>query len=242
MFRTSNPSLSEKIYQNQQTADTSKVMTVQGTMNKTFILLFICVVGAMMVWSNAQALAWLMFPALIGGFILAMIIIFKPAIAPILSPVYAFVEGLLIGVLSAYFEKQFPGIVIQAVSLTMVVFLGMLFVYKARIIKVTGTFRKGVMAATLGIALFYLASLVGGLFGFNMPLIHSSGTFGILFSLFVCTIAALNFALSFDFIERASNSYQVPKYMEWYSAFGLLVTLIWLYLEILRLLSKLRGR
>ncbi len=242
MLRSSNPTLREKIYQNRQTTDTTKIMTVQGTMNKTFMLLFICVFGAMMVWGNAQAWAWAMFPGLIVGLILAMVIIFKPAISPILSPIYAFVEGIVIGVLSAYFEKQFPGIVIQAVSLTLAIFLGMLFIYKARIIRVTGTFRKGVMAATFGIMIFYLATLVGGLFGFQMPLIHSSGTFGILFSVFVCVIAALNFALSFDFIERASKSYNVPKYMEWYSAFGLLVTLIWLYLEILRLLSKLRSR
>lgn len=242
MFRSSNPTLRENIYKNRKISDTSKIMTVQGTMNKTFALLFICVLGAMMVWGNAQAWAWAMFPGLIVGLILAMIIIFKPTIAPVLSPVYAFVEGIVIGVLSNYFEQQFPGIVLQAVSLTLAVFLGMLFIYKARIIKVTSGFRKGIMAAMFGIILFYLATLIGGLFGFQMPLIHSSGTFGILFSLFVCTIAALSFALDFDFIERASKSYSVPKYMEWYSAFGLLVTLIWLYLEILRLLTKLRGR
>jgi uncharacterized YccA/Bax inhibitor family protein len=150
-------------------------------------------------------------------------------------------EGLAIGGISAFFEAQFPGIVIQAVALTFGTLLCLLLVYKSGIIKVTANFRLGVVAATGGIAVIYLITIVLGLFGIRMPYIHDSGLIGIGFSLFVVTIAALNLVLDFDFIENGAAS-GAPKFMEWYAAFGLMVTLIWLYLEILRLLAKIRSR
>jgi uncharacterized YccA/Bax inhibitor family protein len=157
------------------------------------------------------------------------------------APLYAVLEGLAIGGISAFFEARFPGIVIQAVALTFGTLLCLLLVYKARIIKVTAHFRLGVVAATGGIALIYFITIVLGFFGIRMPYIHDSGIIGIGFSLFVVTIAALNLVLDFDFIEKGAAS-GAPKFMEWYAAFGLVVTLIWLYLEILRLLAKIGSR
>jgi uncharacterized YccA/Bax inhibitor family protein len=157
------------------------------------------------------------------------------------APIYALLEGLFLGGISAIFEAQYPGIVIQAVSLTFGTLFCLLLAYRSGIIKVTENFKLGVAAATGGIALIYLATLVLGLFGVRMPFIHESGLIGIGFSLFVVVIAALNLVLDFDFIESGAKS-GAPKYMEWYAAFGLMVTLIWLYIEILRLLAKLRSR
>jgi len=156
--------------------------------------------------------------------------------APLFRP-----GGLAIGGISAFFEAQFPGIVIQAVALTFGTLLCLLLVYKSRIIKVTANFRLGVVAATGGIAIIYFLTIVLGFFGIRMPYIHESGVIGIGFSVFVVTIAALNLVLDFDFIENGAAS-GAPKFMEWYAAFGLMVTLIWLYLEILRLLAKISSR
>jgi uncharacterized YccA/Bax inhibitor family protein len=178
---------------------------------------------------------------MLGGLVMAMVCVFKPTTAPITAPLYAGLEGLVLGALSAILEVQFPGIVIQAVTLTFGVFACLLLAYQSGLIKATENFKLGVVAATGGIFLVYLISFVGGFFGFQMPLIHSSGTFGILFSLFVVGIAALNLVLDFDFIEKGAES-GAPKHMEWYGAFGLIVTLEWLYIEILHLLSKLRSR
>ena len=157
------------------------------------------------------------------------------------APIYAILEGLFLGGISAVFESRFPGIVIQAVALTFGVLFCLLAAYTTRLIKVTQNFRLGVVAATGGIVIIYAISFIGGLFGLNVPYIHESGIIGIGFSLFVVVIAALNLVLDFDFIESGVEQ-GAPKYMEWYAAFGLLVTLVWLYLEILRLLAKLRGR
>jgi uncharacterized YccA/Bax inhibitor family protein len=176
----------------------------------------------------------------IGAFVFAMITIFKATWAPKTAPIYAVLEGLALGGISAFFETRFPGIVIQAVGLTFGTLFALLFAYKARVIRATENFRLGVFAATGGIALVYLVSIVGRMFGWQMPLIHESGPMGILFSLFVVVVAALNLVLDFDFIERGDGV--APRYMEWYAAFGLVVTLAWLYLELLRLLSKLRER
>jgi uncharacterized YccA/Bax inhibitor family protein len=175
---------------------------------------------------------------MIGGFITAMITIFRPTSSPITAPIYAVLEGMFLGGISAFFEGMYPGIAIQAVSLTLAVLGVMLFLYKARIIKVTEKLRGGIIAATGAIAVVYLVSWVLSMFNIYLPMIHSSGLMGIGFSLFVVGLAAFNLLLDFDFIEKGARN-GAPKYMEWFSAFGLMMTLIWLYLEILRLLSKL---
>jgi uncharacterized YccA/Bax inhibitor family protein len=248
-MRTSNPALSSKVFEGLE--PTTDTMSIQGTVNKTLILLLLVCVSAVWIWNRyygalepSQAPAdislWMIGGA-IGGFIVALVTIFKKPWAGVTAPIYALLEGLFLGGISAIFEAQYPGIVIQAVGLTFGTLFCLLVVYTSRIIKVTQNFRLGIVAATGGIALFYLASLVLGMFGINIPLIHENGLIGIGFSLFVVVIAALNLVLDFDFIENAAAQ-GAPKYMEWYGAFGLIVTLVWLYIEILRLLSKLRSR
>jgi uncharacterized YccA/Bax inhibitor family protein len=177
----------------------------------------------------------------IGGFVVALATVFKQQWAPVTSPIYALLEGLFVGGMSALAESQYPGIVIQAVGLTFGTCLAVLMAYTSGLVKATENFKMGVVAATGGIALVYLASIILGLFGVRMPLIHDNGLFGIGFSLFVVVIAALNLVLDFDFIDNGARQ-GAPKYMEWYAAFGLMVTLIWLYIEVLRLLMKLRSR
>ena len=179
--------------------------------------------------------------SVIGGFIVAIATSFKKTWAPITTPVYAALEGVALGGISVIFESQYPGIVSQAVFLTFGTLAALLLAYRSGLVRATENFKLGIFAATGGIALLYLASFVLGFFGMSVPLIHSSGTWGILFSLFVVVIAALNLVLDFDFIETGVER-GAPKYMEWYGAFGLLVTLVWLYLEILRLLAKLQSR
>jgi len=243
MMRTSNPMLKEQAFAKSITG--TETMTLQGTVNKTVIMLALVVMAAGWTWNlfynqgpNA-VMPWLM-TGLIGGLIVAMVTIFKASWAPATAPAYAILEGLALGGISAIFEQRFPGIVIQAVGLTFGTLFALLIAYKSGVIKATENFRLGIVAATGGIFLVYLVGFVGGFFGWQIPLIHESGTVGILFSLFVVVIAALNLVLDFDFIERGHGV--APKYMEWYGAFGLVVTLVWLYLELLRLLSKLRDR
>ena len=226
-------------------------MTLNGTVNKTAMLLVITLVGAMYSWSQAAtALAsgetgMLMPLALggaIGGFIVALVTIFKKTWAPVTAPLYAGLEGLFLGAISAIFEMRYPGIVMQAVGLTFGTLAALLMAYRSGLIKATENFKLGVVAATGGIALLYLVNIGMRLFGFEgMGFIHEGSTLGILFSVGVVIVAALNLVLDFDFIENGVQQ-QAPKYMEWYAAFGLLVTLVWLYLEILRLLSKLQSR
>jgi len=222
-------------------------MTLEGTVARAGLLLLIVVAGAVFPWrafaggANPGAMAPYLLGGLLGGLVMALICAFKPTTAPITAPLYAGLEGLFLGALSAMLEVQLPGIVMQAVTLTFGVFACLLLAYQSGLIKATENFKLGVVAATGGIFLVYLVSFIGGFFGFQMPLVHSSGTFGILFSLFVVGIAALNLVLDFDFIEQGAES-GAPKHMEWYGAFGLIVTLVWLYIEILHLLSKLRSR
>ena len=178
---------------------------------------------------------------MIGGLIVAVVTIFKKTWAPITAPIYALLEGLVLGSVSAMFEVRFPGIAIQSVGLTFGTLIALLLVYRSGLIKVTDNFRLGVVAATGGIALFYVATMILGFFGVRFPSIYGAGPLGIGISVFVVIIAALNLVLDFDFIESGARQ-GAPKYMEWYAAFGLMVTLIWLYLEILRLMSKLRSR
>ncbi|MCL4244873.1 MAG: Bax inhibitor-1/YccA family protein [Candidatus Dadabacteria bacterium] len=245
MIKSSNPALGEKTFENLQPALAAEGrMTINGAINKTLILLVLTLVPAAWVWDKfykggAETVgSWIMI-AVIAGLVVAMATIFKKTWAPFTAPLYAVIEGVVIGGISAIAEAQFQGIVFQAASLTFGTLLALLVAYRTGVIKVTERFRLGVVAATGGIFVVYLLSIVLGFFGVNVPFIHSGGTIGILFSLFVVVIAALNLVLDFDFIERGAAE-GAPKYMEWYGAFGLIVTLIWLYIEFLRLLTKLR--
>ena len=172
---------------------------------------------------------------------LALVTIFVKKASPYTAPLYALCEGLVLGGISAFYEVKFPGIVVQAVGLTFGTLFCLLAAYKSGLIRATENFKLGVVAATGGIALVYLASIVLGFFDIRIPMIHESGIVGIGFSLFVVVIAALNLVLDFDFIETGVEQ-GAPKYMEWYGAFGLMVTLVWLYVEFLRLLAKLQSR
>lgn len=247
-MRSANPTLNANTFTGySQPYGAAETMTIGGTVNKTGVLLFLCLVPAAWIWQKFFAAndPTVVYPYLIGGalggFVVAMVTVFKKDWALVTAPIYALLEGLVLGGLSAVFEARFPGIVIQAVGLTFGTLFALLMAYKSGVIKATENFKLGVVAATGGIALVYLAGFVLGFFGISIPYIHGSGLIGILFSCFVVVIAALNLVLDFDFIETGAAS-GAPKYMEWYAAFGLLVTLIWLYLEILRLLAKLRSR
>jgi uncharacterized YccA/Bax inhibitor family protein len=224
-----------------------EAMTVQGTVNKTGILLLCTVATAAWAWNiflhshSAQAVGPLALVGVIGGLIFAFATIFKKTWAPVTAPIYALFEGLVLGSVSAILEVRFPGIAIQAVSLTFGTMVALLLVYRSGLIRVTDNFRTGVFAATGGIAIFYLIEMVLGFFGVHFTAVNGNGAIGIGFSVFVVIIAALNLVLNFDFIENGARA-GAPKYMEWYGAFGMMVTLIWLYFEILQLLSKLRSR
>lgn len=217
-------------------------MSIQGTVNKTFFLLGLLVLSAIWIWEKPveEAGMWILGGA-IGGIVVAIVTIFKKAWSPVTTPIYALLEGLVIGGISSYFESMYEGIVIQAVVLTFGTLFALLIAYTSRLIKVTENFKLGVVAATGGIMVIYVITMVLGFFGIQVPYIHESGLIGIGFSLFVVVVASLNLVLDFDFIEKGASA-GMPRYMEWYSAFGLIVTLIWLYLEMLRLLAKIRGR
>jgi uncharacterized YccA/Bax inhibitor family protein len=251
-MKTSNPTLNQRIIRDFSfQAESAGTMTLQGTINKISIMLLLVVAGAAFTWSKffnaadiesgmAAVQGWILLGG-IGGFILALITTFKKEKAGIFAPIYAVFEGLFIGAISAFFEFQFPGLVLRAVMLTFAVLFALLFAYKSGVIKVTDKFRAGVFAATAGIAVAYLVSFILGLFGMNMNFMYGGGTFGIIISLIIVGVAALNLVLDFDFIEKGSQA-GLPAYFEWYGAFGLMVTLIWLYMEILRLLSMLSRR
>lgn len=219
-------------------------MTIGGTVNKSFMLLALLIGAAVISWVmffNGYDMFPLMVGGAIGGFVLALIISFAPKSAPFLAPIYAVAEGLFLGALSANYESLYYGITLQAALLTMCVFLGMLLAYKTGLIKASPGFRRGIIAATAGVALVYLLSFVLGLFGVTVPYLHDSTPIGIGISIVIIIIAALNFVLDFNFIEEGAHQ-GAPKYMEWYGSFGLLVTLVWLYIEIIRLLAKLANR
>jgi uncharacterized YccA/Bax inhibitor family protein len=242
---TANPAMSESVYQRAGFADTStNAMTLDGTVLKTAILMVLLVGAAVCTWSPGVAasplLNGLLMGGSLGGFVLALLTIFVPRFAPITAPIYAIFEGLALGGISTVFERRYPGIAIQAVGLTFGVLTVMLGIYATRIIRVTEKFKIGVVAATGAICLVYVVDMVMSFFGVRIPFIHEGGMLGIGFSVAVVAIAALNLILDFDFIEKGVQR-QAPKYMEWYGGFSLLVTLVWMYLEILRLLSKTRG-
>lgn len=240
-MKSGNPALSNNTFVGLSESDDP--MTLAGTINKTALLLAIVLIGATWVWGTffktrdvADITPYLLTGA-IGGFIVALITIFHKTTSAYTAPVYALLEGFVLGGLSAMTEARYPGIAIQAVGLTFGTLFCMLIAYRSGLIKVTENFKMGVVAATGGIAVLYLVDLVLMFFGKPISFIHEGGFMGIAFSLFVVAIAALNLVLDFDFISQGVKN-RSPSYMEWYSAFGLLVTLVWLYLEILRLLSK----
>lgn len=261
-YKTSNPALNEKVFEDSgqsgslgaasghgTSLSAGEPMTMGGTVTKSYFLVGLTVAACSVTWHYAYSATVgteAIFPWVLGamliGFVVAMVIIFNPRISPALSPFYAIFEGLALGGISAHYESAYPGIVMQSVGLTLCVFLAMLLTFTSGLIKPTEKFRMGVVAATGGVALFYLVSIVLS-FGFhmNVPLIHDSGLLGIGFSVFVVVLAALNLVLDFDFIQTGVTK-KAPKYLEWYAAFGLLVTLVWLYIEVLRLVSKLRSR
>ncbi|WP_308635846.1 Bax inhibitor-1/YccA family protein [Paenibacillus silvisoli] len=242
--RSGNPTLNDKSFEKSGPHIGSDRMTIEGTVNKAFITLAILLGGAFATWSmyfNGQNVTPYAIGGAIGGLILALIISFKPTTAPFLVPVYGALEGAFLGALSASYEVRFNGITMQAALITMCVFVALLLAYKTRLIKATENFKLGVFAATAGIALVYLVSIVLGLFGVAVPYLRDNSLIGIGISLVIVVVAALNLVLDFDFIEQGANR-GAPKFMEWYGAFGLMVTLVWLYIEILRLLSKLRSR
>lgn len=248
MFRANNPTLNEKKFQETINIHQGAKMTVDGTVQKTGLLFILALLPAAFIWDQffkAGEITPLIIGAIVGGaivgLIVAMITVFSQKNAMYTAPIYAVAEGLVLGALSAIMESVFPGIVLQAVMLTFGVLLLMLVLYRARIIKVTEKFRTGIIVATGAIFLVYLISWIMSFFGTTIPMIHEGGTVGIIFSLVVVGIAALNLTLDFDMIERGSKM-GAPKYMEWYGAFGIMVTMIWLYIEILKLLAKLRGR
>ena len=251
-MRSGNPALRENTFLDLGTGTVVRndagAMSINGTVNKTAALLVLCLITAIFAWAqvstpagvaNAGVYVW---GGAIGGLVLAFVTIFKKEWAPVTAPLYALVEGFFLGAISAMYEAQFGGIVFQAVMLTFGTLAGLLLAYRSGLIKVTEKFRLGIVAATGGIALLYLVNIGMNMFGMQgMGFIHEGSTVGILFSVGVVIVAALNLVLDFDFIEKGAAA-GAPKYMEWYAAFGLLVTLVWLYLEILRLLSKLQSR
>lgn len=249
--RSANPVLNKSTFTDFSMArEQSGTMTIQGTVNKAALLLLLVIASASYTWKmffeaidgyGASVVMPWMIGGAIGGFIVALITVFNKKWVRITVPLYAVLEGLFLGGLSAIFEAQYPGLVIQAIALTFGVLFALLFAYKSGLIPVTQNFKLGIVAATGGIAVVYFLSFILGMFGINIGFIHSNGLIGIGFSLFVVVIAALNLVLDFDFIEKGAES-GAPKFMEWYGAFGLLVTLVWLYIEILRLLAKLASR
>jgi uncharacterized YccA/Bax inhibitor family protein len=251
MIRSGNPALKESTFLDLGSGTVVSrdrdTMTLNGTVNRTGLLLLLCLITATFAWMQVSTPAGIanagvyVLGGAIGGFVLALVTIFKKEWAPVSAPLYALVEGFFLGAISAMYNARFEGIVFQAVLLTFGTLFALLFAYRSGLIKATENFKLGVVAATGGVVLVYLATIVLGFFGINIPMIHDNGAIGIGFSLLVVVIAALNLVLDFDFIETGVEA-GAPKYMEWYGAFGLMVTLVWLYLEFLRLLSKLQSR
>lgn len=247
LMRTSNPALTGRAFADLRRDPTAPAMTLDGTVNKAALLLFLVVVPAAWVWAQvrtafdpaAAAGPWITLGA-IGGFITAIVTIFKKTWSPVTAPVYAALEGLVLGGLSALFEAKYPGLVTQSVALTFATLAAMLLAFRSGLIKATERFKLGVVAATGAIALYYIVAMVLSFFHVTAPFLQG-GTAGLVVSGVIVIVAALNLILDFDFIATGVTA-GAPKYMEWYGAFGLMVTLVWLYLEILRLLANARRR
>ncbi|GGF33722.1 membrane protein [Halobacillus andaensis] len=240
-MRTGNPVLKNEVFS--RSRNSSSTMTLGGTVFKTSILLLFLLGTAVYTWYQYYQgvdITMMMIIGAVGSFIVALITVFIKKAAPVTAPIYAALEGFFLGGLSSYIEASYPGIVIQAAALTFAVMGGLLFLYSTRIIKVTKKFRLMVISATIGIFIVYAVNILLRIFlQAEVPYLHSSGAIGIGVSIFIVAIAALNLVLDFDFIERGAKR-GAPKYMEWYGAFGLIITLAWLYIEILRLLRKIR--
>lgn len=246
-MRSGNPTLNNSTFDmfRSESHESSNSMTIQGAATKTLILLGLCVGTASLTWGMVkgqnipQAVPWLIGGA-IGGFVMGMVTAFKPTWSPVTAPLYALAEGLFLGGISAIFEMRFEGIVFQALLATFGTAFALLMAYQTGIIKATENFKLGVFAATGGIGIMYLAMWIMSMFGMRVNLMAMGG-WGIAISAVVVIVAALNLVLDFDFIEEAANR-GAPKYCEWYGAFGLMTTLVWLYIEILRLLAMIAGR
>lgn len=241
MFESRNPILDEEkinsIYQAEQAQGVQReVMTVSGAVNKTLILTGILLITSIISFVMPSSL--FLYSGLIGGIIALLVATFKPHTSPISAPVYAAFEGLFLGTVSAYYAFIVDGIILQAVSLTIGTLVTMLMLYKSGLITVNQKFRAGVMMATGAIAIVYLVAIVGRMFGWQMPYLHQGGAIGIGISLVIIAVAALNLLLDFDNFEKSAEA-RSPKFMEWFCGMSLLVTLVWLYIEFLRLLSKL---
>lgn len=246
-MRTANPALRDDVFDGLYTRNRADAMTFQGVVNKTAILFILMLLAAGWTWSmyatgkNPAFVSTLMIGGAIAGFVLAIVTSFKPVWSAALAPAYALCQGLFLGGISATFDAAYPGVVMQAASLTFATLAVLLGIYKSGWIQLTDNMRLGIVAATGGIALVYFVAIILSFFGISVPFIQGSSLFSIGFSVVVVIIAAMNLILDFDFIERGVSR-GLPRYMEWYSAFALMVTLIWLYIEMLRLLSKLRDR
>lgn len=248
LFKSGNPTLNEKSFEQTLSDARSESMTVRGTMHKFGFLMLMVMAGAFFAWNwfNAgkNVLPLMTFGAL-GGLVVALIIVFKKQWSGYLAPAYGILEGLFVGAISAYFnflfQEKYPDIIMHAVLITFGVAAGMYLLYTFQLIKVTQKFRSMIMIATAGIAIFYLLTWILSFFDIHFAFLSNGSTFGIIFSLAVIAIASLNLLLDYDMIEQGA-AMGAPKYMEWYGAFGLLVTLVWLYLEILRLLAKMNSR
>ena len=249
LFKSGNPALTKDTFQDidKVAKEEENIMTLQGTVNKTGILLLSVIVSVLYTWNlftSTLDFATIMpyfWTGTIGGLILGFIIVYNMDWSPFLAPVYAILQGLSLGGLSAAVDHIFPGIVMQALLLTFGICVVLLIIYKLKIIKPTENFKLIVASATGGLALYYLANFGLSLAGIELPFIHENNTSGIIFSLFAVVLASMNLVVDFDFIEQGAER-RSPKYMEWYGAFGLMVTIIWLYIEILRLLAKSRKK
>ena len=252
IFKSGNPTLTEKMFDksHEMAANNMGTMTVRGAINKFGFMMLMLIAGAAYNWNlyeqlKQDTMMTLMWVGIIGGLIAALAISFKPNWAPVLAPLYALLEGLFIGAISAImnaaFAESYPGLVMQAVGLTFGVALAMFLLYNFRVINATQRFKSIVFTATLGIGIFYLITMVLRMFGVNVSFMYDSSLLSIGISLFVVAIAALNLIMDFDMIEQGAER-GAPKFMEWYGAFGLMVTIVWLYIEMLKLLSKLSSR
>lgn len=245
--KSSNPALSDKIFRNASAETTSEgTMTINGTLNKFLFIFLMAMCTSVYSWiayEKGQNVTPMIMIGAFGGLGLAILMSFKMQWAKYLAPAYGLAEGLFLGAISAMFSQLYNGIVMQAVLLTFGVVLAMFTLYRTRIIKVTNKLRMIIIGATFGIFIFYMLTWILGLFHVNIPFMNplDGGTFGIVFSLIVVGVAALNLLLDFDMIERGSQM-GAPKHMEWYGAFGLMVTIVWLYIEMLRLLARLNNR
>lgn len=244
-FKSKNPSTNTDSFMRYNTPEGSHSMTIQGAVNKTIILLILLIITSAYSWQvftqSPEVGMTLLLVGAIGGFVVAFVTIFFPKISPYTAPLYALLEGLFVGAVSGHYEAQFDGIVFQAVLLTFGTLFAMLIAFKTGLIKVTQKLRLGIVAATGAIFIVYLVSFVGSFFGFQMPYLHDATPIGIAISVVIIIVAALNLVLDFDYIHQAVE-HKMPKFYEWYSGFTLLVTLIWLYIEFLRLLAKFRSK